>query len=449
MNPDFLLTLPLAKQLYHDCAKTLPLIDYHNHLSAVEIANDFRYESITQLWVATDPYKHRAMRILGVEERYITGDASDYEKFQAWYTSLPRLIGNPLFDWAAMELSVVFNMELLPFGDCETVYNTLNEALKHMTTKDILGKFNIVYSAPCTALTDDLSVFAEEPGLAPSLRGDDLLLPSGELLKKLEALTGRPILSLADYLLAAEQRLECFRKVGCRFADHALDNGFTYLPDDGKNAERFEILLRGESLSGEEALLLRSEILKQLMARYAAMDFTVQLHIGAQRSTSTRLRKVAGAAGGYAAIGNTVNVASVVALLDAVEQLPQGLPRVLLFTLNPADNAVMATLSGSYSTDGKEALVSQGPAWWWCDHYQGIGRMLDDFCCHSVLSTFVGMTTDSRSILSFVRHDYFRRCLCQWMAEMVSCHRLPDTYELLADTVRRICFENANKRIGG
>ena len=449
MNPDFLLTLPLAKQLYHDCAKTLPIIDYHNHLSAVEIANDFRYESITQLWVATDPYKHRAMRILGVEERYITGDASDYEKFQAWYTSLPRLIGNPLFDWAAMELSVVFNMELLPFGDCETVYNTLNEALKHMTTKDILGKFNIVYSAPCTALTDDLSVFAEEPGLAPSLRGDDLLLPSGELLKKLEALTGRPILSLADYLLAAEQRLECFRKVGCRFADHALDNGFTYLPDDEKNAERFEILLRGESLSGEDALLLRSEILKQLMARYAAMDFTVQLHIGAQRSTSTRLRKVAGAAGGYAAIGNTVNVASVVALLDAVEQLPQGLPRVLLFTLNPADNAVMATLSGSYSADGKEAWVSQGPAWWWCDHYQGIGRMLDDFCCHSVLSTFVGMTTDSRSILSFVRHDYFRRCLCQWMAEMVSCHRLPDTYELLADTVRRICFENANKRIGG
>lgn len=449
MNPDFLLTLPLAKQLYHDCAKTLPIIDYHNHLSAVEIANDFRYESITQLWVATDPYKHRAMRILGVEERYITGDASDYEKFQAWYTSLPRLIGNPLFDWAAMELSTVFGMELLPFGDCETVYNTLNEALKHMTTKDILGKFNIVYSAPCTALTDDLSVFAEEPGLAPSLRGDDLLLPSGELLKKLEALTGRPILSLADYLLAAEQRLECFRKVGCRFADHALDNGFTYLPDDGKNAERFEILLRGESLSGEDALLLRSEILKQLMARYAAMDFTVQLHIGAQRSTSTRLRKVAGAAGGYAAIGNTVNVASVVALLDAVEQLPQGLPRVLLFTLNPADNAVMATLSGSYSADGKEALVSQGPAWWWCDHYQGIGRMLDDFCCHSVLSTFVGMTTDSRSILSFVRHDYFRRCLCQWMAEMVSCHRLPDTYELLADTVRRICFDNANKRIGG
>ena len=173
----------------------------------------------------------------------------------------------------------------------------------------------------------------------------------------------------------------------------------------------------------------------------------MQLHIGAQRSTSTRLKKAAGAAGGYAAIGSTVDVQSVVSFLDDVEQMPNGLPQVLLFTLNPADNTVMATLSGSYCADGVEALISQGPAWWWCDHYRGMETMLDEFCCHSVLSSFVGMTTDSRSILSFVRHDYFRRCLCQWMAEMVEKDRLPNDLGLLSDTIRRICFENANKRL--
>ena len=446
MNPDFLLTSPLARQLYHDCAADLPIIDYHNHLSPAELTSSRHYRNITELWVASDPYKHRAMRILGVEERLITGDASDFEKFQAWYEILPRLIGNPLFDWAAMELSTVFDIELLPFRESREVWDSLNRALETMTPGDILSKFNIAYSAPCTALADDLSLFNGKD-LAPSLRGDDLLLPSRELLGRLEALTGRAICSLSDYLAAAEQRLEAFYQAGCRFADHALDNGFTYLPEDGKNDLRFAALLRGETLTGEDAIFLRSEILKRLAGLYAQKNLTVQLHIGAQRSTSTRLRKAAGAAGGYAAIGSAANVDSLVALLDDIEKQPQGLPRVLLFTLNPADNAVMATLSGSYSADGKEALVSQGPAWWWCDHYQGIRDMLDNFCCHSVLSSFVGMTTDSRSVLSFVRHDYFRRCLCQWMADMVDNHRLPNDMGLLEDTLRRICYQNANSRL--
>ena len=447
MNPNYLLTLPLAQQLYHQCAGKLPIIDYHNHLSPSQLRENLPFANITQLWIAADPYKHRAMRILGVEERYITGDATDEEKFRVWYESLPRLIGNPLFDWSQMELSMVFDLELLPFQPWETVWQTLNDRLATMTPQKILDKFNVLYSAPCTALTDDLGVFGD--GLAPSLRGDDLLLPAPALLKALSVQTGMPTDTLDGYITAVEARLSDFRKAGCRFTDHALDNGFRYLPDDGENSGRFSALAAGAALSASDALALRSEILKQLLARYAAMDFTVQLHIGAQRSTSTRLKTLAGAAGGYAAMGSCADVDSMTRLLDAVERAPQGLPRILLFTLNPADNAAMATLSGSYSKDGQEALISQGPAWWWCDHYQGIFDMLDNFCCHSLLSTFVGMTTDSRSLLSFVRHDYFRRCLCQWMAEMVSRQRLPEDFELLADTVKRICFENANKRIGG
>lgn len=447
MNPDFLLSSPLAQGLYHDCVKALPIIDYHNHLAPGDITSNRRYDNITQLWVSSDPYKHRAMRILGLPERVITGQASDYEKFEAWYGSLPRLIGNPLFDWSIMELSTVFDLELLPFKPCREVWDALNSKLLTLSAQDILSKFNIAYSAPCAGLTDDLSAFDKAMGLCPSLRGDDLLLPTAALRQKLEALTGVKTSSLAEYLAAVALRLEAFRAAGCRFADHALDNGFTYLPDDGNNEARFARLTAGDILASEETAFLRSAILTGLLSGYANAGFTVQLHIGAQRTTSTRLRTLAGAAGGYAAIGSTANVSSLVQLLDAAEQTPEGLPSILLFTLNPADNAVMATLCGSYSADGKQALVSQGPAWWWCDHYHGITSMLDEFCCHSVLSTFIGMTTDSRSILSFVRHDYFRRVLCQWIADMAENHRLPDDRSLLEDTVRRICYQNAYDRL--
>ena len=443
MNSNFLLHSPLAQQLYHEHAAALPVIDYHNHLDARSVAENRQYENIAQLWVITDPYKHRAMRILGVPENKITGDCSDYEKFEVWYESLPRLIGNSLFDWSQMELSTVFDFELLPLKPCREVWDILNEKLSAMATGDILSKFNIAYSAPCASLADDLSVFNGKD-LCPSLRGDDLLLPNPELLQAL----GSPQ-TLFSYLSAVNARLDAFREKGCRFSDHALDNGFIYVPDDGNNESRFSDLLMGSAMEADDITALRSFILSRLGASYARVGFTMQLHIGAQRTTSDRLRTLAGPAGGYAAIGNTANVNALISLLHDIEQLPNGLPNTMLFTLNPADNAMMATLCGSFSADGREALVSQGPAWWWCDHYQGMTDMLDTFASHSVLSTFIGMTTDSRSILSFVRHDYFRRVLCQWIADMVAVHRLPDDPALLADTVRKMCYDNAKKRIGG
>ena len=447
MNSYFLLALPLARKLYDSYAKDLPIVDYHNHLSLCQLQPGYRFQNITQLWVSADPYKHRAMRILGVDERRITGDADDYEKFRVWYESLPRLIGNPLFDWSVMEMKTVFDHQLLPFGDPKTVYAALNEKLQAMTSQDILKKFNITYSAPCAALTDDLAAFQPEKGICPSLRGDDLLLPGAECIKRLGQLTGTEIRSIEDYLSAVCIRLDAFGKAGCRFADHALDNGFTYVPEDGKNAQRFCALLQGKPLDSDDRIRLSSAVLTALASQYARCGFTLQLHIGAQRTTSTRLRALAGPAGGYAAIGSAVDLKSLTLFLDAVEQSPYGLPQILLFTLNPADNAVLATLSGSYSKDSCEALVSQGPAWWWCDHYQGMEQMLDTFACHSVLSAFIGMTTDSRSLLSFVRHDYFRRVLCQWIAAKVAQGRLPEDEDLLCDLIRKICYENARMRL--
>ena len=448
MKQDFLLNSGLAIRLYTEVASKLPIIDYHNHLAVSDIASDRKFENIMQLWVSVDPYKHRAMRILGVPEKYITGDASDFEKFEKWYGCLPKLAGNPLFDWSMMEFDTVFGMEIYPFTrSAKEVWDKVNEKVRNLSATKILAKFNIEYSAPCASLIEDLSNFDKSKGICPSLRGDDIVGVNKAFVEKLEQVTGMSIQNLSAFECAIEKRLEAFVETGCKYSDHALDDGFSYIEDDGRNEERFTKVIKGAELSKEDSLQLSSRILRTLAGLYAKNGFTMQLHIGAKRSTSTRLRKIAGPAGGYAAIGHPVNVKALTDFLDAVEKQEHGLPKTMLFTLNPADNAVMSILSGSYSKDGVEAIVSQGPAWWWCDHYQGMTEMLNHLSVFGVASTFVGMTTDSRSLLSFVRHDYFRRILCNWIGEKVEKGILPDNEEILSEMIRNMCYKNAAKTV--
>ena len=446
MNPNFLLSDAYAGHLYREYARVLPIVDFHNHLSAAELASDKSFDNITKLWISADPYKHRAMRILGIPERYITGAADDFEKFEQWYHCLPRLVGNVLFDWSVMEFAQILEMPLLPFRtDVKALWEELNEKLSSLSAQRILARFPIVYNAPCASLADTLDAFDPAAGLCPSLRGDDITAPVPDFIQALSALTGQAILSLDTYEHAIAVRLQDFLNAGCCFSDHALDDGFRYLPEDGQNDHRFLCLLQGKSLEKADQNALTSRLLRTMSGLYAQYQLTMQLHIGARRSTSTRLRRIAGSAGGYAAMGNSVDLSSLVAMLDDIEQQPYGLPKTLLFTLNPADNAMLSTLSGSFSKDGMEALVSQGPAWWWCDHYQGIRDMLDHMAAFGVLSTFVGMTTDSRSLLSFVRHDYFRRVLCSWISERRTKGLLPDDEAILSSLIRGICYENAAK----
>ena len=220
-----------------------------------------------------------------------------------------------------------------------------------------------------------------------------------------------------------------------------LDNGFSYTAEDGKQDQRFQQILNGKQPEPADRFALSSAILRAAAKEYAALGWTMQLHIGAQRYTSTRLRTLAGPAGGFAGIGRTVDVASLTQMLNDMEQLG-GLPRTLLFTLNPSDNEVMSILSGSYSEDGVRAKVSQGPAWWWCDHLHGMREVFQTLSSYSVLSTFVGMTTDSRSILSMLRHDYYRRALCGWLGEKAASGEYPDDFELLGSIVRKLSYEN-------
>lgn len=446
MYKNFLLKSDLAQQIYA-AVKDLPIIDFHNHLPVKDIVENKVYQDFTELWIATDPYKHRAMRILGVEEYYITGQASNYEKFCKWSACVPMLVGNPLYDWVSMELSQVFGIEKpLNRDTCDEIWQQVNHMLAQpdFTTEKILERFHICHSAPCCSLCDDVSFFLESENYAPSLRGDDILLPTPALIQKLSAQVGTQIQSIEDYFTAIQKRLDLFHRAGCRFSDHALDNGFVFVADCVDADKQFTLAINGDSYDKAQ---LQSCILTNLAGMYAAKNWTMQLHIGAHRHTSDRLRSIAGPAGGYAAAGSC-DFSSIIALLNACENTPGGLPKTILFPLNAADSAAISIISGSFSKDGAKALVQQGPAWWWCDHNLGIRNVLENIASYSVLSTFVGMTTDSRCVLSFVRHDYFRRVLSDWLADKVFAQHYPNDLDLLKEIATKICYYNAAELIG-
>lgn len=446
MDSDFLLKNPLSKQLYESVAE-YPLIDWHNHLSIKDLAENRMFENLTELWLDSDPYKHRAMRIFGVPETFITGNAPAYAKFMKWSEILPKLPGNPLYHWSMLELKRIFGIEedLNP-GSAPAIWAQANEKLREsdISARGLLKKFKVEYLAPCVALTDDGNDFPAEKWIVPSLRGDTLTSLDKASLSALEKRTGIAIRSLDDFRTAAGRGIQRLHERGCRFADHALDGGFAYCPGDGRDERRFRAFLEGRPT---ENVPLRSAIFRILAGEYARRGWTMQLHIGAQRQTSARLRRVAGPAGGYAGIAHGCDICALTAMLNDFESAPEGLPRVILYTVNPADHAALAVLSGSYSREGVEGLIQLGPAWWFCDHIYGMRDCFEHIAAYGALSTFIGMTTDSRSFLSFVRHEYFRRTFCSWLGEKALRGEMPSDFEKLKQLAAAVCYENAKKRI--
>lgn len=447
MSDSYLLCDTFAKDLYREI-RGLPIIDYHNHLSLHDIKNNTVFENITKLWIEPDPYKHRLMRILGTDERLITGSRTDRECFDAWCKAFPYLMGTPVYDWSLCELKTVFDADIFPcIENADALWDVLSGRLSSGNyTPDMFFKsFNVEYAAPCAYITDDVSFFETKDNLSPSLRGDDIVWPAAEFVQRLADITQKKIDSLDDYMQAVWKRMGDFKQAGCHFGDHALDDGFVYFEDDGKNGIRFKDMLIG-CIEPDEMKKLSCYILTELGVMYQKFGLVMQLHMGALRSASSRLRALATAAGGFAGIG-TVDIASVTKFLDAVEKKASSLPRTILFTLNPSYNAAVSVLCGSYS-DGKTAgLVTQGPAWWWCDHIHGIKEVLDSFSVYGVIYRFPGMTTDSRSFLSLVRHDYFRRLLCSWISQKVKTGELPCRYNSLRELAERISYKNAREMI--
>ena len=377
-------------------AKDLPIIDWHNHLDMQMLAEDKPLGSLYEVWVKADPYKHRAMRICGEPERLITGDAPEPEKWAAWTRTLPKLVGNPLFAWAKMEmdwLGIGFNTEAqrhrggMAFGDLENV------SLSEWTPSKMLRRFNVEYLSPCVG--------------ASSTFDDRLPTLSCRVVPSLRMDAGDEV---------AEEVLERFHDVGCRVVDISVDN----------------VAILQSSISN----------LQSVAAFAAAHGWTMLLHLGALRETSARLRAAAGPAGGYAGMRAPVDPAAVAAFLDGLER-KGSLPRTILLSLNPEAHAQLAVLAGSFVEEGVPGKVQLGPAWWWCDHAEGIRDVFEKQAAYGVLSTFVGMTTDSRSLLSFVRHDYFRRLFCKWLADKVAAGDFPNDPALLLPLVEKVCYGNA------
>lgn len=447
IDDNFLLETDFARSLYHGHAKGVPIVDFHNHLPVKDLCADRIYPDIGTLWVVADPYKHRAMRLMGLEENLISGKASPKEKFGAWCGIVPHLAGNPLFHWSYLEMLRFFDYDG-PIDEAHSAFlwehcNRLLAGKDHSMT-GFLKAVNAKRLTTSDDLLDDTSLHkkaSEATGIdiTPSLRGDSILGFSKAFMEKLAPADS----SLEAFLKAVSERLDSFEANGCRLSDHSLDDGFTFVSTPGERAAAlFEKL---PDLDTDGLAELKSFVLEWLGRQYASRKWVMQLHIGAQRHTSTRLRSVVGPAGGYASPGSCLNIRALCDFLDALDS-ESLLPRTILYNLNPADNAALANLTGSFSESGTQK-VKFGPAWWFCDHMCGIEANLETLAAHSLLSQAVGMTTDSRSVLSFSRHEYFRRILCNWLGEKVRRGHLPADESLLGGIVEDICYSNANKWI--
>lgn len=457
MNEELFLETPVAKRLYHEVAEELPIIDYHNHLSVRELTSGRPCADLDELWVAHDPYKHRAMRMAGVPETLITGkETKPFARFQAWAETLSETLGNPLYLWSVLELKRVFGIEtLLTAETAESVWEQANATLHSLTARNLLARFRVEELCPANGFLDSLDDFPSsgkvgETEIYPSLRADDLLAFSADdgrtRIDALEGQTDMAVHSLADFLEALKKRLDVFGTKGTRLADHALDT-FAYpetFPGEFTLGNLFSLYRSGNRLTNEEAAALTATVLRFLAGEYGRRRWVMQLHIGAQRVTSSRLRRLAGPAGGYAGIGADVPIDALCRFLDDVEK-DGYLPRVILYPLNPSAMASLAVLSGSFTEDGVPGKIQLGPAWWYNDHASGIRNQLENLAAYGLLSVFIGMTTDSRSLLSLCRHEFFRRVFCGWVGEQASRGLLPDDFETLSALVRGLSYGNARK----
>ena len=461
IHEDFLLGNRTARRLYHDHAARLRIIDYHNHLPPDDLAGNRVFPNIAQAWVNGDPYKHRAMRIAGVPEALITGGAPDRERFDRWAATVPLTAGNPLHHWTALELRRFFDIdEDLNADSAGRIWTACNERLQTPThsARGLVAKARVECLCTSDRLLDPLDAHARlaasgfETRVLPSLRADDVTAVDDPGFPRwtsdLSAATGIGVDGLEAFRAAVAGRLDHFGRAGCRLADHALDD-FVYAPADDAGADTtLRRRLAGDPVADADLVRLRSTLLRFLGIEVGRRGWILQLHLGAQRRTSSRLRTLAGPAGGYAGIGRATDIGALCAFLDDLERA-DALPRTILFTLNPADNAALAVLTGSYAADGVPGKVQFGPAWWYNDHADGIRAHLAALSSYGLLSTFVGMTTDSRSLLSMTRHEYFRRILCDFIGARAEAGEWPRDETLLAEIVRAIAYDNPRRWILG
>ena len=456
IGPDFLLNTAVARQLYHDVAAHLPIIDYHSHLQQGEIAERKKFRNIAELWLGGDHYKWRLMRSSGVDEAFITGDKSDFDKFTAFCKVLPLAIGNPIYHWSHLELRQLFNIDLLiNEANAPAIWSQANAQLADMDTWSFLEQAKVEIACTTDDPADDLAQHddiramtlktrvlpAYRPDKAMRINRDDFV----DYLSHLGQITSIHINSFANLVQALALRVDYFHARGARISDHAVD---TPLPLIAATQEQLDALfakrLQGQLLSEAEQGQYIGGLLGELGKVYAKADWAMCLHIGAQRNNNQRMLATLGPDTGYDSISDMTTSAGLTTLLSNLDANDQ-LPRTMLFNLNPAMNEVLSTMIGNFQ-DGKVAgKIQFGPAWWFNDHKEGNLNQMISLANHGVLGTFVGMVTDSRSFASYPRHDYFRRLLCRQLGLWVDGGEYPEDIATLSNLVRGICYENAKK----
>ena len=455
MDNNFLLTTKTAETLYHEYAKQMPIYDYHCHLSPKEIAENKRYRSITEVWLGGDHYKWRALRANGVDERYITGDASDKEKFLKWAETIPECIGNPLYHWTHQELKMYFGIEkLLSPATAEEIWETCNNLLAQddFTARRLIERSNVTVVCTTDDPADTLEyhqALAKDDSFSvkvlPTFRPDKSfnIDKAGfvEWIGKLSQVTGASIVSLDDLLTALTGRLDFFHAAGCRISDHALDP-LVFVPVTHEEATLvFAKGLQGEKLTSDEVSQYKSYILTFLGRGYAQRGWAMQLHTGVIRNASSRMFQKLGPDTGFDAIADYSYGPALAAFLDKLDSTDE-LPKTILYCLNPRDNEMLATIAGSFQ-GGIPGKIQFGSGWWFNDQKDGMTRQMTALANLGLLSRFIGMLTDSRSFLSYTRHDYFRRLLCALLGEWVEAGEAPNDMALLGSMVQNICYNNS------
>jgi len=458
MDENFLLSNTIAEKLYHDYSEKMPIIDYHCHINPKEILDNKQFTNITQVWLYGDHYKWRAMRSYGIDEKYISGDGSDYEKFLAWAKTISVAIGNPLYHWTHLELKRFFGIdEVLNEKTAPDIWEKVNTMLNSngFTVRELIKKSNVKVICstddPVDSLEYHLAIKEDKSfdvKVLPAFRPDKALGINKETFKewfeKLQKAINGEIKTYDEYLEALKKRVEFFHEVGCRVSDNALD----FVPVGNASIEEvrkiFTKVLTEGQVSFEDENKFRVFTLKYLGKLYNDLNWTMQLHMNCVRDNNTKMFKKIGPDTGFDSLNDTEVAIPLSRLLDALN-VEEALPKTIIYSLNSNDNATIGTLIGCFQGDNIKGKIQFGSAWWFNDHKLGMEEQIKSLANLGLLSAFVGMLTDSRSFLSYTRHEYFRRILCNVIGEWVENGEFPNDMDTLGKIVADISYNNAEK----
>ncbi len=461
VHDDFLLHSEPARRLYHGFAAPEPILDYHGHLPPADIARDRRFQDLFEIWLEGDHYKWRAMRANGVAERYCTGDAPPHDKFLAWARTVPHTLRNPLYHWTHLELQRYFGIEeLLSESTARSVWERASAALAsgELTTRGILRKFRVqalcTTDDPCDDLAHHKTIAASEKAfrIFPTFRPDKALAADHPAMfaawvERLAATANTTITSLRDFQDALSKRHDYFHSLGGRLSDHGINRCFADDCTEQEAARIFDRARAGQAASPAEHRKFASFLMLFFGRLDAEKGWTKQLHVGARRNSNTRRTRELGPDTGFDSIGDWPQVDALCGYLDRLDQ-QNALPKTIVYNLNPADNYAVATAIGNYQDGSVAGKIQFGGAWWFLDQKEAIEWQLNALSHVGLLSRFVGMLTDSRSFMSFPRHEYFRRVLCDLLGRDIERGEIPGDERLVGEMVRNICFGNAREYLG-